>query len=62
MTIEAHICGYGRIRKYPAVLCSICKHGIDVLLPDEEIDAYNNKNNNNKVNAKNSNGKTIRSS
>lgn len=63
MMLDAHVCGKNRIiRKYPSVLCSLCKHGIDVILPEHVIDDYNNDNKNNKVNAKNGNDKTTRSS
>lgn len=55
--IDAHVCNKRILRKYPAIMCSICKRGIDVILPEEVIDDYNNN-----KNAKNMYDKTIRSS
>lgn len=45
--IEAHICRDGRIKKYPSLLCSICKPGeaLELIMDEEEIDELNIKRN-----------------
>ena len=60
MIIEAHVCNNEVIRKYPSIVCSLCRQGIDVLLPEEVIDDHNN--NNKVVNATFVHGKVTRSS
>lgn len=44
--MDAHLCpNGGRIRKYPAFLCSMCmtRGAIDLVMSEQEIDAYNNE-------------------